>query len=181
MIAVRPQSANIINVAAAIWSFVSNNAQADTFLWPSPLKTSDKASFRPQPQAKSSNLVSTLPWQELFQSRLSSISGLKDGWDGVNSITIDKSVLAKSARLLDVAFSSVDSPVAPAVVPCGDGSLQLEWRLPKTRFEIDIEPNGSIEAWALDRSTGVESMASGLEARSMLIRWAPRLSSQINI
>lgn len=116
-------------------------------------------------------------WRQVATSRLADLCRLAEGWDGVGSIGIPGGVLAKANRVLDLAFSGGTHPAPPTAVPCGDGSIQLEWWLLDTRFEFTIETNGEMEAWALDRDNGHEFSAEGSDAIELLSKWSGRLTA----
>lgn len=116
-------------------------------------------------------------WRTLSQKRLADVSRLRNGWDGPASLGVDGQTAALAMRLLDIAFESVRHPAVPAFVPSGDGALQLEWRLSDTRFELDIEADGELTAWALDRRTGQEHEQIGDAAKEMFFAWATTLTA----
>ena len=116
-------------------------------------------------------------WKAVATSRLSALHRLRPGWDGQGSIQPSDDILSRASRILDIVFSDVAHHAAPAAVPCADGSLQLEWWLVDTRFELAIEPNGAIEGWALDRMTGREVSAEDAAAIELLAKWASRLTA----
>lgn len=76
-------------------------------------------------------------------------------------------------------MEGVTSPSAPYIVPCADGSLQLEWHLKSTELELYFEKDGSLSAWVHNRETGNEIDAEGAAARELFFRWAPELSENI--
>lgn len=66
----------------------------------------------------------------------------------------------------------------PAVVPCADGGLQIEWCVPEGHFEMYFYTDGDVSAWLKDE-TGLEHEADGAEARDLLRHWAARLGRTI--
>lgn len=116
-------------------------------------------------------------WRIVATERLSALRRFADGWDGDGSAAISRPSLAKALRLLDVAFASVKYPAPPVAVPCADGSVQLEWWLTDTRFELSISPDGDLEAWACDRLHAHEIEGDGSLAVELLAKWAPRLTA----
>lgn len=102
---------------------------------------------------------------------------MPDGWDGASSLAVPHDVLAKADRLLTLAFNGVSHPAPPATVPCADGTLQLEWWLVDTRFELSIEADGAMEGWGLDRESGHEASATGTKAFELLRKWSARLTA----
>ncbi len=116
-------------------------------------------------------------WQEVAASRLDRLRAYVQGWDGPASLPISHDALARGGRLLALAFENLAHPAPPAAVPCADGSLQLEWWLTDTRFELSIEANGATYAWAQNRLTGEETEAEGKDATNLLFGWARRLTA----
>ncbi len=116
-------------------------------------------------------------WQELAANRLDRLRAYTQGWDGPASLPISHDALARGGRLLALAFENFAHPAPPAAVPCADGSLQLEWWLTDTRFELSIEADGSTYAWAQNRLTGEEIEAEGKDATNLFFRWARRLTA----
>lgn len=116
-------------------------------------------------------------WRKIAIGRLAALHRLADGWDGASSVAISGPALAKADRILGLAFDGVVFAAPPAAVPCGDGSVQLEWWLTDTRFELLIEPDGHLEGWAQDRKTGHEVEAEGSAAIQLLSKWSRRLTA----
>lgn len=116
-------------------------------------------------------------WQELAANRLDRLRAYSKGWDGPASLPISHDALARGGRLLALAFENLAHPAPPAAVPCADGSLQLEWWLTDTRFELSIEADGATYAWAQNRLTGEETEAEGKDATNLFFRWARRLTA----
>jgi hypothetical protein len=116
-------------------------------------------------------------WRTIATQRLSALHRFLDGWDGDGSLAVAATALAKADRILGFAFEGIAFAAPPVAVPCADGSLQLEWWLTDTRFELSIESNGEMESWALDRSSGQEASAVGTAAIELLSRWSGRLTA----
>jgi hypothetical protein len=119
----------------------------------------------------------TAEWREIASKRLAALHSLEAGWDGVGSVPISETAIAKADRLLDLAFNDVPFPAPPSAVPCADGSLQLEWWLSDLRVELAIEDAGEVELWVQNRSTGREYTALGAEALTLLLRWSKQLTA----
>lgn len=116
-------------------------------------------------------------WREIAADRLAALARFVDGWDGPASRSIPQESRLKALVLLDAAFTGVRYPAPPAVVPCGDGSLQLEWWLTDTRFEVSISSDGDLEAWGCDRVVNHEVEAFGSASVELLSKWASRLTA----
>ena len=116
-------------------------------------------------------------WHKITTSRLARLKRLREGWDGTGSIGISSETIAKADHILSLAFSGIAYPAPPATVPCGDGTLQLEWWLIGTRFTFSIEANGSFESWGLDRNSKHEASEVSIKAIELLRKWASRLTA----
>lgn len=116
-------------------------------------------------------------WLNTASDRLAHLRRLADGWDGVGSIGVSADTIAKAKRILELAFDGVAHPAPPATVPCGDGTIQLEWWLIDTRFELSIDADGRLESWGLDRESDHEASAVGTMAIELLMKWASRLTA----
>ena len=121
--------------------------------------------------------VRSAAWLEVAANRLDKLRSYKPGWDGPASLSISSEALARAGRLLGLAFENFAHPAPPSAVPCADGSLQLEWWLTDTRFELSIDIDGSTCAWAQNRRTGEEIEAEGTDATNLFFQWARRLTA----
>lgn len=140
----------------------------------------DFARKMPAQQARSlagNNMGDLGEWRSVAAERLASLRHFRPGWDGPGSKDIAEPLLALATSILDLAFKGRRFPAPPSAAPAGDGSIQLEWWLVDTRFEMTIEADGDLEAWALDRSSGHEFEASGTEAIELLTKWSARLTA----
>jgi hypothetical protein len=116
-------------------------------------------------------------WRRIVARRFADVGALTRGWDGPASIAVSLTALGLAERLLEVAFQAVSFPAVPSVVPSGDGSVQLEWRLADSRFEVEVDPSGDVSAWALDRKSGLSIERAGNAAIEMLFNWSSRLTA----
>ena len=116
-------------------------------------------------------------WLTVASSRLERLRSYGAGWDGPASRAISPYALTRAGHVLTFAFDGVPFPAPPRAVPCADGSLQLEWWLTDTCFEIYVACDGSMTAWAEDRVTGQELEREGSEAINLLLQWARRLTA----
>ena len=106
--------------------------------------------------------------------RFVAISKLLHGWDGGKADPINPDALARAKRLVEFASSLPGKNGPPAIVPCADGSIQIEWHLPDSRFEMYLETDGSASAWWHDRASDKETEAENSLAEVLLGRWAVR-------
>src|SRR3954452_5080658 len=66
-------------------------------------------------------------WLVQTHRAMGRIARLKSGWDGQGSVPVPTSLIYLADRIIRDALAGVIAPVAPFVVPGGDGSLQIEW------------------------------------------------------
>lgn len=123
------------------------------------------------------HIPATAAWKSVVARRFQEALSLEADWDGLDSEAVSSEIVSLADKLLVLAFENIQHPAVPAVVPAGDGSIQLEWRLIDSRFELEISKDSSVEAWALDRSTNHSIEADGAEAISLFISWAQRLTA----
>lgn len=116
-------------------------------------------------------------WQKVAAERLDGLREYNPGWDGPASRAISEDVLARAGKLLTLAFQDIPYPAPPAAVPCADGSVQLEWWLVDSKFELTIKTDGSTEAWGHILSTNEECEAMGKDATNLFLQWARRLTA----
>lgn len=95
-------------------------------------------------------------------------------WGG-RHISESRRLLRSAERLLQFTMQEIENPIAPFVVPCEDGSLQLEWHTSTTEFEFYFRADGSYAAWVRDLQNDYELEAEGAKAIELLGRWASRL------
>lgn len=93
------------------------------------------------------------------------IAKLKEGWDGPGSVPIPVRLIDLADRIVQAACA----PIAPFVVPGGDGSLQIEWHTQAGEIEFDIDPNGRFSIWGQDHSTGTEFEGEDARALGLLL------------
>ncbi len=170
-------SAMPVAAAALMYTLtLAANARADTFEWAKRLPEQGPSTLT-ELARKGGAQAESASWKKVAARRLADVSLLAAGWDGGQSIAVHPNAIATAERLLDVAFRSVAFPAVPSVVPCGDGSVQLEWRLNDSRFELEIEADGQLGAWALDRPSNISTERNGFAATQLLLSWAHRLTA----
>ncbi len=170
-------SAMPVAAAALMCTFaLAGNAVTDPFEWSKRLPVHGPGTLTDIVRKGGEKAMSP-SWKKIVARRLADVSLLRAGWDGPASIAVNPNAIATAERLLDVAFRSVSFPAVPSVVPCGDGSVQLEWRLNDTRFELEIEADGQLGAWALDRPSNISAERTGFAATQLLLSWAQRLTA----
>jgi hypothetical protein len=72
---------------------------------------------------------------------------LPPGWDSYDGAPTSQAAAVAALRLLSVLTT------APAVVPCSDGGVQLEWHTQGVDIEIACGADGTIEWWAVESGT----------------------------
>jgi hypothetical protein len=71
---------------------------------------------------------------------------LPDGWDSYDGVATTTEAATAALRFLKV----IDTP--PAVVPCSDGGIQLEWHTGGLDIEVAFGTDGTIEFWAAEKA-----------------------------
>lgn len=74
--------------------------------------------------------------------RFAELENLEPGWLNGSGEAIDPSAVANARRI--IALLKED----PAIFPMPNGGIQLAWG--GTEIELDIFPDGSVNAWLLD-------------------------------
>jgi len=113
-------------------------------------------------------------WRMATRRQFAQLRAYTTGWDGPNSSAIDDHTLAIAAHALESALTGLVDVPTPAIVPCADGGIQIEWCLPEGQFEMYFYTDGDVAAWLRDQ-TGAEHEGTGLVARELLKHWAARL------
>jgi hypothetical protein len=73
------------------------------------------------------------------RARLKELLDLSEGWDSYGADPIDPRAVDGAWRVLEVLEQE------PAVIPCVDGGVQLEWHRAMIDLEIRITPTGDID------------------------------------
>ena len=95
-------------------------------------------------------------WYKKLQTRFNEITSLPLGWDGYGGRPVSFTCAAFAAKLLERI--SIDGISEPALVPGGDGTLQIEWHRNKYDIEIDILGANRVKAMRYDHSTSKEEI-----------------------
>jgi hypothetical protein len=99
--------------------------------------------------------ASRLPsWIEKTISAYSGIQNLNENWDSYGGKKINHDLIRSSLSILAQVME--DSSPAPAVVPLGDGGLQLEWHRKQQDLEVVFPADDTPQFFYQNRSTGVE-------------------------
>jgi hypothetical protein len=116
-------------------------------------------------------------WLAGFNANIRRVERLKAGWDGLNSVPVDRNVLYQAARIVRDALEGFDRATAPYLSPAGDGSVQVEWHEKDAEIELLLLPDGTKYLWARDHLSGTEFEADDEAALDFFSRWAPRLAT----
>jgi len=95
-----------------------------------------------------------MPWLATVRKRMNEIRRLKYNWDGRGSARVPTETLAFAFSML----TSTMPPKAavPAIVPLGDGGLQLVWYSPRCDIEVEIAKPNQVNIYHHDHLTGTE-------------------------
>jgi hypothetical protein len=110
-----------------------------------------------------------------LDSHLQRLRSIHPEWDGPNFARVPESLIMKAKESVHTVLSLNPMEALPGIVPCADGSLQIEWHKADSKFEMYFETDGSIGSWWYDAASGKEFEADDdAEARLMLSNWAVR-------
>lgn len=109
-----------------------------------------------------------------IHDQLEYVGSLPAGWNGDVASPISKAIIGEVKSAIDYVRGLAPFGHDPAIVPCADGSLQLEWYLPDGQFEMYFETDGSVGAWWHDNSSSEEFENEGEAAFDLLAHWAVR-------
>lgn len=112
--------------------------------------------------------------EDATTARVRELSVLQAGWAGAGSVAINRDALARASAAVERVKLLVPSQRLPQIVPCADGSVQIELHGTDGCFEMYFEVDGSISAWWHELASDAEFVAEGREADLLLERWAIR-------
>jgi antitoxin (DNA-binding transcriptional repressor) of toxin-antitoxin stability system len=95
-----------------------------------------------------------MPWLTTVRRRMNEIRRLKYNWDGRGSARVPAETLAFAFSML----TSIMPPRAPvpAIVPLGDGGLQLVWYSPRCDIEVEIAKPNQVNIYQYCHLAGTE-------------------------
>lgn len=70
---------------------------------------------------------------------------LQPGWDSYGGLPTTEMAARKAIKIISAILSKASCP--PAVVPVGDGGVQLEWHNSGWDVEIEVHPNGAVSTF----------------------------------
>jgi hypothetical protein len=117
------------------------------------------------------------PWFRELGKRFAAVRGLEDGWDGPQSVSVERLLIGRVDRFLKDALFEVPDPMLPFVVPAADGSLQIEWHRRDLDLEVFFSREGHVSALLEDRKAGVELERDGAEALNLFFGYARRVAT----
>jgi|GEM_PF-3572685 len=110
-------------------------------------------------KASSASTLTTLEPYSPAIRQLAEIAALTSGWDGDDANSPTAYAVARAFYLADLIRKMTEvvlvngrDPVAS--IPLSDGGIQIEWENESVRFEVEIEPDGSmslLEVKKIDR------------------------------
>lgn len=157
-------------------ALAGSNSSVRVVPWSAPAEAAGPRTLKDTVQNRGKR-EDNLNWHDVFDRRLSSVISLNDGWDGAASLKVNERAILSARHLLKLAFAGVSHPAPPTVMPGADGGLELAWYLNDVRFQFEIEPDGTENAWVQDRRSGREDEGEGHQARHLLFGWARQLTA----
>ena len=137
------------------------------------------------PTEQASSLSETLdfalapaPWELELTEDLRRIAALKAGWDGPGSQALPNRALFLAELYVREALRGCGVVAPPALVPAGDGSIQIEWHRLEGEIELSIEPDGTFHIWGSDNASGTEFEGSGEDALALFRHWSPGIATR---
>ena len=94
------------------------------------------------------------------------VLALRRDWDGYDADPISRVRLVQIAEVVREHFNR-GMPTG-SLVPGADGSVQIEWHLPKSSFGMSVEPSGAFYAWHRSREPSRYVDADGVDAVILL-------------
>lgn len=87
-------------------------------------------------------------WAVDVEDRLNDLAGLPRGWDGYVSRPVSFTCAQFTANLLEQIF--VEGVPAPALVPNGDGGVQIEWH--RNGYDVEVLILGAYDVFGVRRN-----------------------------
>ena len=76
---------------------------------------------------------------------INALLSLAPGWDSYNGLPTSEGAARKAINILSGLVS--EAARFPAIVPTGDGGVQLEWHNNGWDVEIEVDPQGTVSAF----------------------------------
>jgi hypothetical protein len=168
-------STNIMAVAALATTHIANFAvMGSANMLPTRIHVRD--------DAQSANLLTDAATAKSeapaeYHLRSAGIRSLEDGWAGAGSRKIAEASLVQAERALDGFRQLNPYARAPLIVPCPDGSTQIEYHGPEGSFEMYFEVDGEVAAWWSDFANNREFDKTGSDAYNLFWAWTVRPES----
>lgn len=113
-------------------------------------------------------------WLQDAAVRIQHLQSLGEGWDGYGSSRVDPRLATAVMRFLSTPLW-VSTP-RPRIVPTSHGGLAVEWRGTRATLELEFDPQGSVDVYVSDHSTGTEWEGDLGEEPDGLEKWAWRVA-----
>jgi hypothetical protein len=110
----------------------------------------------PAPEVSERTTVSVPTWLQPTLDRLLELAEFQYDWDKRGSAQVRRDVLSFALRSVLPKILPPTAP-APAVIPLGQGGIQLVWNTPKSEIELEVIEPYSVIAYHFDKETGEES------------------------
>lgn len=136
---------------------------APTLLYPSV----NVVSFRPRPSSASSGQSSVRLELDDLSRKLEDLIRLPLGWDGYSGTHVRFDIASFTMEVVKNACTA--GMLLPTVVPCADGTVQLEWHTLLGDLEVAIHAPNRITAWLafVDGETGEEEIELANDMRPL--------------
>lgn len=83
-----------------------------------------------------------------------SLITLPNNWDGEGARAINREAINRALDAIEYLLPK-DAP-APSIVPTADSGLQIEWHRSRKDMEIEFRPDGGVEFYYFDETSGKE-------------------------
>jgi hypothetical protein len=118
-------------------------------------------------------------WAVDVEGRLNDLAGLPRGWDGYASRPVSFTCAQFTANLLEQIF--VEGVPAPALVPTGEGGVQIEWH--RNGYDVEILILGAYDVLGIRRKLDINEVEEvELQTDFTVLRdWAAELKVAANL
>ncbi len=96
----------------------------------------------------------TITWVPVVRRAMEQLLDLQDNWDDRGSGPVSPDTALFAFQLL--AYTMPPTGNSPAIVPLGNGALQLEWHTGSADLEIEVTKPNSVSVWYANHDSGHE-------------------------
>lgn len=114
------------------------------------------------------------PWLSDAVARIRYLQSLGEDWDSYGSSRVDPRLANAVVRFLSAPLWA--STPRPWIVPTSYGGLAVEWRGQRATLELEFDPQGSVEVYASDDSSGAEWEGDLGEEPDGIEKWVWRVT-----